>query len=206
MIGPALSGLRMAGTALGRQLGPQLAKGGFAREALIGSGINLALEQGVPRALGLEPAPLPQSLLRSATIGAVSAPVERVVQAQLSSAYPNLTGAGKALASLAASQIGSIAITEPVTSAITNAIYPEQPSSGQTAQTRGQADLAAAQLQAADQQMTDPAALEHQRRLELIYARNYKFPSYIHHVTEGGLPSPMEMAQQMTNVKSQNYF
>jgi len=205
-LAPVLSGMRMAGTALGKQLGPQLAKGAFTREALIGSGINLALEQGVPRVLGMDPGPLGPSLVRSATIGAVSAPVERVVQSQLGTAYPNLTGPGKALASLAASQVGSLAITEPVTRAVTGAIFPESPTSGQTQQTGTQADVAGAQLQAIQQQMMDPEALEHQRRMDLTYARNYKFPSYIYHISQQGSADPFAIANQMVNVPTTRYF
>jgi hypothetical protein len=51
----------------------------------------------------------------------------------------------------------------------------------------------------------DPAEIEHRRKLDLIYARNYKFPSYIHHVSQA-TQNPFEIANQMVNVPTVNYF
>ena len=73
----------MIGTALrlaGQRLLPIVAPAGgraLAKEAARTGALNFALEQGLPRALGQEAPPLPETLVRAATLGALSGPVER---------------------------------------------------------------------------------------------------------------------------------
>jgi len=238
MIGQAL---RFAG----QRLLPIVAPAGgraLAKEAALNAAINLGFEQGLPALFGQEAPPIERSLLRSATLGALSGPVERGALAGAKQISPRLVGmqgrlgerlsnvpympapVARGLSSGAAATgkfglgvIGMAGLAEPVTNAVTNAVFPEGYSSGQNTQTTAQADIPNAAMAPTPaeqvaaipslQGATDPEALAHQRRLELIYARNYKFPSYIHHVSsEDQMGDPFAMAQQMVNVKPTKYF
>jgi len=222
--------LRMAG----QRLLPIIAPAGvkqFAREAAQGAALNLAVEQGLPLALGQEGRPLPESILRSASIGLLGGPAERAVLGSAKALVPGLSamegrvgqrlagmGMSPAIASGAAGlaagvgrlglgTLGQAALVEPISSAVARSVFPEGFGGGQNTQTAMQADIAGA---AVAPQMTpgvnpmDPEA-QHRRQLELIYARNYKFPSYIHHISQS-TQNPFEIASQMVNVPTVNYF
>lgn len=213
--------LRMAG----QRLLPIVAPAGgqrFAREALQGAALNLAVEQGLPYVTGQESRPLPESLLRSASIGLLGGPAERAVLGGAKRLVPGLSamegqlnqrlagmgvsptvaagaaglaaGAGR----LGLGTLGQAALVEPVSTAVTRSVFPEGFSGGNNVQTAMQADLAGASI--APQMMggMDPAEVEHRRNLELIYARNYKFPSYIHHVSQQN-SDPFGVANQILN-------
>lgn len=220
----------------GQRLLPIVAPAGgraFAKEAALNAAINLGIEQGLPRITGNEPPPIERSLLRSATIGALSGPVERGVVAGAKQLNPRLSGmqgrleerlagipympqpvAGGLAGGVAATGkfglgvLGMAALTEPLTKAVTNAVLPEGYGAGQNTQTGIQSDITQAQLSSIPEQVVvpDPEALEHQRRLELTYARNYKFPSYIYHVSQGGTSNPFEIANQMLSTPTTRYF
>lgn len=232
MIGTAL---RMAGQRLLPIVAP-LGKKALAREAIKTGAMNAALEQGISLALTGSPAPLGQTLMRSAAIGALGGPVERGVLAGAKYLYPGLSGmegrlasgltniglkegAANRLAGLAAGTgklglglAGGTAIVEPATQAITNAIIPEQPRN-----VYGDMPVANEEFMPMPQP-TPPiiqpnwegmseADLAHQRQLELIYARNYKFPSTIHHVSSSDqMGDPFAMAMQMVNVPTTKYL
>lgn len=241
MIGQAL---RLAGQRLLPIVAPSGGKA-LAREAIKTGAMNAALEQGLSLALTGRPAPLGETLVRSAGIGVLSGPIERGVLAGVKSLYPGVSqmqgqlagrlgqmglkeGAANRLAGLAAGTgklglgiAGGAAIVDPLAQAVTRGIIPE---------TGGQQGVygdipeeipiqqPVAPVVQTDQTGMDPAALEHQRRLELIYARNYKFPSYIHHISsQQGSDDPLVLAQQMTgssfdlakqmtNVPAMRYF
>jgi len=228
----------MIGTALrlaGQRLLPIVAPAGgkaFAKEAARTGALSLALEQGLPLAMGREAPPLPESLMRAATLGALSGPIERGVMAGLKQVAPGVSqmeasaaqrmagmgippSAAQGLAGFAAGAgklgvgvLGGMAITEPLTRAVTSSLLPEGYGGGRTVQTGIQADITGAQLAATPEAIvaTDPASLEHQRRLELTYARNYKFPSQIYHISQGGSPTPFEIANQMLSTPTTRYF
>lgn len=229
----------MIGTALrfaGQRLLPIVAPAGgkaFAKEAALNAAINLGVEQALPLVTGGEAPPIERSLLRSATIGALSGPVERGVIAGAKQINPRLAGmqgrlqerlanvpympgvVARGLAGGAAATgkfglgvVGMAALTEPLTKAVTNAVLPEGYGGGRNTQTGVQADITGAQLAATPEATiaVDPAAIEHQRRLELTYARNYKFPSYIYHVTQSGATNPFEIANQMLSTPTTRYF
>lgn len=226
--------LRMAG----QRLLPIIAPAGgkqFVKEAAQGAALNLALEQGLPLALGQEARPLPESVLRSVSIGALGGPVERGVVAGAKKAFPGLStlesratqrlagmGVPQAVATGAAGlaagagrlglgTLGQAAFVEPISTAVTRTVFPEGFGGGQNVQTGVQADMSG--MAVAPQLATmppsvgvvDPAEIEHRRKLDLIYARNYKFPSYIHHVSQA-TQNPFEIANQMVNVPTVNYF
>lgn len=229
MIGTAL---RFAG----QRLLPIVAPSGgraLAKEAAINAALTIGAEQGLPIITGGEAPPIEKTLLRSALIGGLSGPVERGVLAGAKQFSPRLAGmqgrlqerlagnpyipeaiagglAGGAAATgkFGLGLAGMMAVTEPITKAVTSAVFPEGYSGGRNTQTATQADITGAQLAATPEAIvgTDPAALEHQRRLELTYARNYKFPSYIYHVSQGGAPSPFEIANQMLSTPTTRYF
>jgi hypothetical protein len=224
-----ISALRFAGQRLLPIVAPSGGKA-LTREAIKTGAINTALEQGLSLALTGAPAPLGGSLVRSAGIGLLSGPAERGVLAGVKSLYPGVSqmqgqlagrlgdmglkqGAAQRLAGLAAGTgklglgiVGGSAIVEPVAQAITSGIIPEQ---GKQQGVVG--DIPIQQpippMIQTNQEGMDPEALAHQRRLELIYARNYKFPSYIHHVSssEGG-GDPFAIANQMVNTPTVRYF
>ena len=228
----------MIGTALrlaGQRLLPIIAPAGgreFVKEAARTGALSLALEQGLPRALGQEAPPLPESLMRAATMGVLSGPVERGVMAGLKTVAPGVSQlepgaaqrmagmgipgpAAQGIASAAASLgklgvgfVGGMAVTEPLTRAVTRSVLPEGYSGGHNTQTGIQADVTNAELSAMPETVVgvDPESAEHQRRLELTYARNYKFPSYIYHVSQGGPSNPFEIANQMLNTPTTRYF
>ena len=228
----------MIGTALrlaGQRLLPIVAPAGgkaFAKEAARTGALSFALEQGLPRAFGQEAPPLPETLVRAATLGALSGPIERGVLTGVKAVAPGISqiqpgmaqrmagmgvptplaegvaktvaGAGK----LGLGFAGGMAITEPLTRAVTSAVLPEGYGGGRNTQTGVQADIAGVELAATPEAVVDtsPAALEHQRRLELTYARNYKFPSQIYHISQGGSPTPFEIANQMLSTPTTRYF
>ena len=226
--------LRMAGQRLLPIIAPSGVKQ-FAREAAQGAALNLAVEQGLPLALGQEGRPLPESILRSASIGLLGGPAERAVLGGAKQMFPGLSAIeGKATqrlagmgvpaavasgaAGIAASAgklglgtLGQAAFVEPISSAVTRTVFPEGFGGGQNVQTGAQADIAGAAVApqltpgAMSSGMIDPAETAHRRQLELIYARNYKFPSYIHHVSQS-TQNPFEIANQMVNVPTVNYF
>ena len=228
----------MIGTALrfaGQRLLPVVAPAGgkaFAKEAARTGALSFALEQGLPRALGQEAPPIPETLTRAATIGVLSGPVERGLMAGIKRVAPGVsqiepaaiqrmagigipTTAAKSLAGMAAGTgklglgvIGGMAITEPLTRAVTSSVLPEGYGGARNTQTGMQADITGAQLASMPEQViaADPAALDHQRRLELTYARNYKFPSQIYHISQGGAPTPFEIANQMLSTPTTRYF
>lgn len=228
----------MIGTALrlaGQRLLPIVAPAGgkaFAKEAARTGAISLALEQGLPRVMGQEGPPLPESLMRAATLGVLSGPVERGVMAGLKQVAPGVSQiepamaqrmagmgipptAAQGLAGLAAGAgklgvglVGGMAITDPLTKAVTSSVLPEGFGGGRNTQTGIQADITGAELTATPQAIVagGPETLDHQRRLELTYARNYKFPSYIYHISQGGTPSPFEIANQMLSTPTTRYF
>ena len=227
MIGTAL---RMAGQRLPSIVAP-LGKKALAREAIKTGAMNAALEQGLSLALTGAPAPLGESFARSAGIGLLSGPVERGVLAGVKYLYPGVSGmqgrvasqlgsmglkegAANRLAGLAAGTgklglgiVGGAAVVDPLAQAVTRSIIPENTPQGVVG------DMPMGMMQPVppminpNQQGMDPEALEHQRKLELIYARNYKFPSYIHHVSESNqMGDPFAMAQQMVNVNPTKYF
>lgn len=220
--------LRMAGQRLPSIVAP-LGKKALAREAIKTGAMNAALEQGLSLALTGSPAPLGESLIRSAGIGALSGPVERGVLAGAKYLYPGIgkmrgqlatklgdiglkPEAAQRLAGLAAGTgklglgiAGGAAIVDPLAQAVTNSIVPESPGQGIVGDIPIQQPMPP--MVNPNQEGMDPAALEHQRRLELIYARNYKFPSYIHHVSSNqGSSDPFTIANQMLNVPTTNYF
>ena len=228
----------MIGTALrlaGQRLLPIVAPAGgraFAKEAARTGALSLALEQGLPLALGKEAPPLPESLARAATLGVLSGPIERGIMAGVKQVAPGLSqmeagaaqrmagmglpapaaqslaGAAAGLGKLGIGVIGGMAVTEPLTRAVTRSVLPESYGGGRNTQTGIQADITSAELAAMPEAVvgTDPNALEHQRRLELTYARNYKFPSYIYHVSQGGSSNPFEIANQMLSTPTTRYF
>jgi hypothetical protein len=228
----------MIGTALrlaGQRLLPIVAPAGgkaFAKEAARTGALSLALEQGLPLAMGREAPPLPESLMRAATLGALSGPIERGIMAGVKSAAPGisqmeagvaqrmagmgvptsaaqgLAGAAAGLGKLGLGVVGGMAVTEPLTRAVTRSVLPEGYGGGRNTQTGVQADITGVELAATPEAIVagDPAALEHQRRLELTYARNYKFPSQIYHISQGGTPSPFEIANQMLSTPTTRYF
>lgn len=226
--------LRMAGQKLLPIIAPAGAKQ-FATEAAKGAALNLAVEQGLPLALGQEGRPLPESIIRSASIGLLGGPAERAVVGGAKKMFPSLStiesragqrlagmGVPAAVASgaagLAASAgklglgtLGQVGLVEPISSAVTRTVFPEGFGGGQNVQTGIQADMAGAVVapQLAQSPMPtggmDPAEVAHRRQLELIYARNYKFPSYIHHVSQS-TQNPFEIANQLVNVPTVNYF
>lgn len=217
----------------GQRLAPMIAPSGgraLLKEAALGAGANLALEQALPRITGNEPPPIERSLLRSAVIGGLSGPVERTVMAGLKRAVPGVSalegqvasnlgqmglpgqvptrlaglaaGAGK----LGIGVLGATMITEPITDAISNAVIPEGYSSGQSRQAYTDIPVSGAMEQEVPVSTLNDPALEHQRRLELTYARNYKFPSYIYHISQGGTSNPFEIANQMVSTPTTRYF
>ena len=228
MIGTAL---RMAGQRLPSIVAP-LGKKALAREAITTGAINAALEQGLSLALTGAPAPLGESLARSAGVGLLSGPVERGVLAGVKYLYPGVSGmqgrvasqlgsmglkegAANRLAGLAAGTgklglgvVGAATVVDPLAQAVTHSIIPENTPQGVVG------DMPMGMMQPVppminpNQQGMDPEALEHQRKLELIYARNYKFPSYIHHSSSSTAPkiSPFTGAMEMTTPPSVNYF
>lgn len=221
--------LRFAGQRLAPMIAPSGGKA-LLREAALGAGANLALEQGLPRVLGNEPPPIERSLIRSAAIGGLSGPVERTVLAGLKRAVPGVSalegqlasGLGQMgvpgqvptrLAGLAAGAgklgvgvLGATAITDPVSNAIANTFIPEGYSSGQSRQGYADIPVTVPTGQEVPIATADDAATEHQRRLELTYARNYKFPSYIYHISQGGTSNPFEIANQMVSTPTTRYF
>lgn len=228
-----ISALRLAGQRLLPIVAPAGGKA-LTRETIKTGAVNTALEQGLSFALTGAPAPLGESLVRSAGIGLLSGPVERGVLTGVKALYPGVSqlqgqlagklgqlglkeGASQRLAGLAASAgklglgiAGGTAIVEPLAQAITRGIIPE-PGTAQDSYgdiPRGlPIQEPVAPVVNPNQQGMDPEALAHQRRLELIYARNYKFPSYIHHISSSqGTSDPFAIAQQMTNVPSVRYF
>jgi len=224
-----IGALRLAGQRLLPIVVPQGGKA-LARESIKTGAINAALEQGLSMALTGAPAPLGESLVRSAGIGLLSGPVERGVMAGVKSLYPGVSqmqsqlasqlgnlgfkeGAAQRLAGLTAGAgklglgiAGGAAVVDPLSQAITRGIIPEYGSQQGIA-----ADIPIQQpvppVVQTNQEGMDPEALAHQRRLELIYARNYKFPSYIHHISSnqsGG--DPFAIANQMLNTPTARYF
>jgi hypothetical protein len=216
----------------GQRLAPIVAPAGgraFLKEAALGAGANLALEQGLPVILGKDAPPLEQSLLRSATIGALSGPIERTTLAGLKRAVPGVSGLQPALADrlgqmglsgqmptrlagmaagagkLGLGVVSTHALTEPLTKAITTSIFPESYSSGQSVQYGDVPSMPSASTPAGPT-AADLNALQHQRQMELIYARNYKFPSYMYHISQGGAPSSFEMAKDMLSTPSVRYM
>jgi hypothetical protein len=222
--------LRMAGQRLLPIVAPAGAKQ-FAREAAQGAALNLALEQGLPLALGQEGRPLPESIIRSASIGLLGGPAERAVLGGAKKMIPGLstmegrvnqrlagmgipaavaTGAAGLAASagrLGLGTLGQAAFVEPISTAVTRSVFPEGLGGGRNQQTGMQADLAGAAVapQMATGMNSMDAEAQHRRQLELIYARNYKFPSYIHHVSQS-TQNPFEIANQLVNVPTVNYF
>ena len=228
----------MIGTALrlaGQRLLPIIAPTGgkaLAKEAARTGALSFALEQGLPRALGQEAPPLSETLVRAATLGVLSGPIERGVMSGLKKAAPGVskiepgaiqrmagmgmpTPAAQKLAGLAAGAgklglgvVGGMAITEPLTKAVTSSVLPEGYGGASNIQTGMQGDIIGSQVASMPEQVipTGNAALDHQRRLELTYARNYKFPSYIYHVSQSGAPSPFEIANQMVSTPTASYF
>jgi len=226
--------LRMAGQRLLPIIAPSGVKQ-FAREAAQGAALNLAVEQGLPLALGQEGRPLPESILRSASIGLLGGPTERAVLGGAKQMFPGLSAIeGRAtqrlagmgvpsavaggVAGLAASAgklglgtLGQTAFVEPISRAVTGAVFPEGFGGGRNMQTGIQADMVGAAVApqltpgSMSSGMMDPAEIEHRRQLELIYARNYKFPSYIHHVSQSS-PDPFAIANQMLNVPTTHYL
>lgn len=227
----------MIGTALrlaGQRLLPIVAPAGgkaFAKEAARTGALSLAIEQGLPRALGQEAPPLPETLMRAATLGALSGPVERGVMAGVKAIAPGVSQLQPAMAQrmagmgvptpLAEGVAGTIAgagklglgfasgvaITEPLTRAVTSAVLPEGYGGGRNTQTGIQADITGAELApVAEPVVPVDSTPEHARRLELTYARNYKFPSYIYHISQGGTPNPFEIANQMLSTPTTRYF
>jgi len=230
----------MIGTALrlaGQRLLPIVAPAGgraLAKEAARTGALNFALEQGLPRALGQEAPPLPETLVRAATLGALSGPVERGLLAGVKAVAPGISqiqpeiaqrmagmgvsaplagGVARTLAGAGKLGLGfasGMAVTEPLTRAVTTAVLPEGYGGGRNTQTGVQADITGVELAATPEAVvaTDPAtaATEHQRRLELTYARNYKFPSYIYHVSQNRAADPFEIANQMLSTPTTRYF
>lgn len=213
--------LRMAG----QRLLPIVAPAGgkrFAREALQGAALNLAVEQGLPYVTGQDARPLPESLLRSASIGLLGGPAERAVVGGAKRLMPGLSamegqlnqrlagmGVSPTVASGAAGlaagagrlglgTLGQVALVEPVSTAVTRSVFPEGFGGGQNMQTAMQADITGATIAPEMMGGMDPAEIQHRRNLELIYARNYKFPSYIHHVTQSN-SDPFAVANQILN-------
>lgn len=227
----------MIGTALrlaGQRLLPIVAPAGgkaFAKEAARTGALSFALEQGLPRALGQEAPPLPETLMRVAALGALSGPVERGVLAGVKAVAPGVSQLQPAMAQRMAGMgvpapvaqgvagtvagagklglgfAGGMAITEPLTRAVTSAVLPEGYGGGRNTQTGIQADITGAELAPVAESVVpvDPSS-EHARRLELTYARNYKFPSYIYHISQGGSPNPFEIANQMLSTPTTRYF
>lgn len=220
--------LRMAG----QRLLPIVAPAGgrqFAKEVAQGAALNLAVEQGLPLALGQEGPPLPESILRSTSIGLLGGPAERAVVGGAKRIFPGLStmegrvnqrlagmgipaGIATGAAGLAAGAgrlglgtLGQATFVEPISTAVTRSVFPEGLGGGNTMQTGMQADVAAAGINPQMNMGMDPAELQHRRNLELIYARNYKFPSYIHHVSQSSM-NPFEIANQMVNTPTANYF
>lgn len=228
------SALRLAGQRLLPIIAPAGGKA-LAKEVAKTGALNFALEQGLPMALGGQPAPLGETLLRSVAIGGLSGPVERGILSGARKAYPGISGLRGAtqqrLASLGIPQakrigglaaetgkfglgmLGATAIVEPLTAGVTRTILPEGYGQGQTLDAGLVGDMPMAQIEAMQQPVVqqgmspdDQAALEHKRRLELIYARNYKFPSYIHHISQGGTSDPFTMAKEMVSAPPMKYF
>lgn len=219
--------IRMAGQRLLPIIAPAGAKQ-FAREAAQGAALNLAVEQALPYALGQDPRPLPESILRSVSIGALGGPAERAVLGGAKRLIPGLSSmegqvnqrlagmgipaaAATGMAGIAASAgklglgtLGQAAFVEPISTAVTRSVFPEGITGGSNVQTGMQADIAGATIAPQMTGAMDPEA-QHRRNLELIYARNYKFPSYIHHVSQS-TQNPFEIANQMVNVPTVNYF
>ncbi len=235
----------MIGTALrlaGQRLLPIVAPAGgkaFAKEAARTGALSLALEQGLPRVLGQEGPPLPESLMRAATLGVLSGPVERGIMAGVKGVAPGisqlepaaaqrmagmgipapaaqgLAGAAAGLGKLGLGVVSGMAITEPLTRAVTRSVLPEGYGGGRNIQTGVQADITSEELNTMPEVPVainsgvvplDPVHAEHQRRLELTYARNYKFPSQIYHISQGGAPNPFEIANQMLSTPTTRYF
>lgn len=228
-----ISALRLAGQRLLPIVAPAGGKA-LTREAIKTGAVNAALEQGLSLALTGAPAPLGESLVRSAGIGLLSGPVERGVLTGVKALYPGVSqmqgqlagklgqmglkeSAAQRLAGLTAGAgklglgiAGGAAIVDPLAQAVTRGIVPEQGrQQGVYGDIPGGIPIQepVAPVVNPNQQGIDPEALAHQRRLELIYARNYKFPSYIHHISSNqGTSDPFAIAQQMTNVPSVRYF
>lgn len=224
----------MIGTALrlaGQRVLPFVAPGGasaLAKEALRTGAFNFAIEQTLPRVLGGEAPSLPETLLRSASIGALSGPIDRGVmagvkrfapgasklqpaltQGLVSRGVPQRLAGGLSSTAAAAGKFGlgfagAAALTEPITQAVTTAVLPEGYGGGRNIQVGIQGDINVAP--SAETTGVDPASIEHQRRLELIYARNYKFPSYIHHISQQQTTDPFAMATQMVSAPNTRYF
>jgi hypothetical protein len=110
-------------------------------------------------------------------------------------------GAGK----LGLGVLGASTITEPLTSAVTASIFPESYGSGQSARYGDVPAMSAAPMPTGATD-SDLSALQHQRQMELIYARNYKFPSYMYHISQGGMPNAFEMAKEMVSAPSNRYM
>ena len=220
--------LRMAGQRLLPIIAPAGAKQ-FAREAAQGAALNLALEQGLPIALGQEGRPLPESLVRSASIGLLGGPAERAVLGGAKALIPRLSGmegrVGQRLANIGVSPtvaagaaglaagagrlglgtLGQATLVEPISRAVTAAVIPEGYGLAQNMQTPMQGDITGAVASPGVMLDMDPAEIQHRRNLETIYARNYKFPSYIHYMSQSNM-NPFEIAHQMVNVPTVNYF
>lgn len=228
------SALRLAGQRLLPIIAPAGGKA-LAKEVAKTGALNFALEQGLPMALGGQPAPIGETLLRSVAIGGLSGPVERGILSGARKAYPGISGLRGAtqqrLAALGVPQakrvgglaaeagkfglgmLGATAIVEPLTAGVTRTILPEGYGQGQTRDAGLVGDIAINQAEMTPQLTVqqgmspeDQAALEHKRRLELIYARNYKFPSHIYHVSQGGTPDPFTMAKEMVSAPPMKYF
>lgn len=220
--------LRMAG----QRLLPIVAPAGvkqFAKEAAQGAALNLAVEQGLPLALGQEGRPLPESILRSASIGLLGGPAERAVVGGAKALIPGLStmegrlgqrlagmgvtpGVAAGAAGLAAGvgrlglgTLGQATLVEPISSAVTRSVFPEGFGSGQNMQTGMQADVPGAYIPAGGMTDVDMAELQHRRNLETIYARNYKYPSYIYHLSQSTM-DPLEYATQIMDMKPVKYL
>jgi len=225
-----INALRFAGQRLLPITMPQGGKA-LARESIKTGAINAALEQGLSLALTGAPAPLGESVIRSAGIGLLSGPVERGVLAGVKSLYPGVgqmqgqlagrlgdmglkPGAAQRLAGLTAGAgklglgiAGGAAVVDPLAQAVTRGIIPE-PGSQQGIVGDLPIQQVIPPVVQTNQEGMDPEALAHQRRLELIYARNYKFPSYIHHISsnQGGGGDPFAIANQMLSTPTARYF
>jgi len=181
----------------GQRLLPLIVPSGgraLAKEAAINAALTIGAEQALPRIVGQEPPPIEKTLLRSALIGGLSGPVERSVIAGAKQLSPRLAGmqgrlqerlagmpyipesvasglAGGAAATgkFGLGLAGMVAVTEPITKAVTSAVFPEGYSSGQNTQTGTQADITGAQLAATPEAIvaTDPAALESEQSKNL---------------------------------------
>lgn len=163
LIDNAIKGARMAGSALGKYFSNPATYSTLGKQVALETALGTAVQQGIPRALGMPAPSLGSSLMHTALNSAMVHPLTGGMEAMGAPKWAaNTTGA---ILGGAGAQLVSQAVSRPIAEP-----EPHEAPNPQLAEYR--------QLQQINADMENQ---RYQNQIQLAYARNFRMPTVIEH-------------------------